>query len=151
MTDKKLRNDWYDFVKKDGRAPNDYRTGNYADYKLCEPHVCCGWMDLHHDLDYGVTKENPYFTIQPLYWDTDAVLVVTDESDDFVIIEPTAEEIVFDGTKLHGLVPRLVAMELVTRQDTDGPLNALFESMLEDNVKPKLVWDWVPMPNNAQA
>lgn len=137
-----LTSHWRDFVV-DAANP---LTGNHADYNLCAPHVCCGWMDLHDDLGYGVTEDKPYFSLRALYWDAEATLVVTDETEKFVIIERTSAEIRFDATKLHGLVPHAVALELVARQDADGPLNQLFEQMVgTEAFKPKMIWDWSPV------
>lgn len=120
------------------------RTGNYADYSLCSPHVCCGWMDLHHDRDYGVTEEQPYFKIQAKYWSPDGVLVVTNSDDEFIIIEPTTQVIQFNGLREHGFLPRAVAQELVERQDDEGNLYKLFDSILHDGCfTPKLIWDWL--------
>ena len=119
-------------------------TENFADYKLCAPHVCCGWMDMHDDTNSGVTAENPFFRIQPLFWDADAALVITDDDDEFVMVERTADVIEFNGTKLHGLVPRIVATELVSRQDLLGPAYQTFESMVSCGLfAPRMVWDWV--------
>lgn len=124
-------------------------TGNFADYQTCAPHVCCGWMDLHEDIGYGVTPESPDFLIRPLCWDEQAVLVITDDQNKFQLVYRTSEPVRFNGTRLHGLVPLAVGQELVERQDTDGPLYAVFLTMAEDDqTRPKLVWDWLnPNPS----
>lgn len=122
-------------------------TGSYADNLTCAPHVCCGWMDLHDDTDYGVTPEQPDFLIEPLYWDEAAVLVVTDEDQLFRLIERAEGPIRFNGTRPHGLVPRSVGDELVARQDEDGPLYRLFLEMTHQaQTRPKLVWKWLDIP-----
>lgn len=122
-------------------------TGNYADNQTCAPHVCCGWMDLHDDIGYGVTADQPDFIIEPLYWDEEAVLVVTDEDQQFRMVERTPLPVRFNGTRPHGLVPRLVAEELVQRQDEAGPLYRLFLAMAgQAQTRPKLVWKWLPVP-----
>jgi hypothetical protein len=120
--------------------------GNWADDKLCAPYTCCGPMELHDDVDYGVTPEAPYFYIQPLYWDEDLVLVATDDSDEFYIIERTGEPLMFNGTKPHGLMPLDVAQELVTTQSTEGPMYKTFEFMvsgIQVRTKPMMVWKWL--------
>ena len=127
--------------------PQDWHkswTENVADYNTCAPHVCCGWMDLHSDLDYGVTPEAPHFWIRPLYWDEAAVLVATDDDHRFYLIERTAERVCFNGIRLHGLVPRPVGEALVRDQTPDTPLYQMFEQLVcfDGRFRPKLVWDW---------
>jgi hypothetical protein len=104
-------------------------------------------MDLHDDIGYGVTADQPDFIIEPLYWDEEAVLVVTDEDQQFRMVERTPLPVRFNGTRPHGLVPRLVAEELVLRQDEAGPLYRLFLAMAgQAQTRPKLVWKWLPVP-----
>jgi len=119
-------------------------TENVADYNTCAPHTCCGWMDLHSDLDYGVTAEAPHFWIRPLYWDEDAVLIATNEDDQFYLIERTADIVCFNGIKPHGLVPHAVGKALLDAQSTDTPLYQLFEKLVcfDGRFRPKLIWDW---------
>ncbi len=97
------------------------KFGNWANDRDCRPYVGCSFMDLHNDVGYGVTPEQPMFVIQPVYWHPTAFLVVSD-ADHYQIIERTDQIIQFDATKLHGLFPWLVALELVERQDDQGPL-----------------------------
>lgn len=67
-----------------------------------------------------------------------------------MIVERTSEVITFNGVKLHGLVPKEVADELVELQTDEGPLNQLFEKMVLDSVtSPKMVWDWVALDGQA--
>lgn len=145
MTDiHNLTTNYLNFVVE-GRANQQLaRTGNYADYSLCAPHVCCGWMDLHHDRDYGVTDEQPYFKMQAKFWSPDGVLVVSNSDDEFLIIEPTPKAIRFNGLRQHGFLPVAVAQELVARQDDEGPLYKFFDSILHnERFAPKLVWSWL--------
>lgn len=140
----RLRGDWRSL--RDERFTLRDDTGNWADYDLCKPYVCCGWMDLHDDIDYGVTPEQPYFWIQPLYWDRRAVFVVTDESGRLVSVPRSGEVIRFDGTKLHGLLPPAVAREVLERQDEEGPHYKAFSDRLPRNMPPKMVWRWLEDP-----
>ena len=140
---RKLSDDWRKFLSEDSRDTGKILTGNYADYSLCKPYVCCGWMELHSDEGYGVSRDKPYFKIRPLYWDSDAVLIVTDSSENYVAIKQTALDIKFNAARFHGLVPSLVAEELISRQDEGGSLYTLMQEMLHDSeCTPKLVWEW---------
>lgn len=140
---RKLSNDWRKFLSEASRDTGKILTGNYADYNLCKPYVCCGWMDLHSDEGYGVSRDKPYFKIRPLYWDSNTVLIVTDSSKKYVAISRTALDIKFNATRFHGFVPSLVAEELIARQDEDGSLYKLMQEMLnESECTPKLVWEW---------
>lgn len=141
-----LTTNWHKYCN-----PRKALTGNYADYVLCKPHVCCGWMDLHSDDDYGVTEEQPYFRIKPLYWDSNARLVVTNDKGLFVALEPTLQVIVFNGMRLHGLVPVEVAEELVERQDTNGKLYNLLTLITQDSeCNPKMIWDWLDVSERQE-
>lgn len=141
-----LQDSWYKFCNS-----HKAMTGNYADYVLCKPHVCCGWMDLHSDDDYGVTEEQQYFRIKPLYWDSDARLVVTNDKGLFIALQPTLQVIVFNGMRLHGLVPVEVAEELVERQDTNGKLYMLLTLITQDSeCNPKMIWDWLDVSERQE-
>ena len=138
-----LQRNYQDLVHPD-QVVNSPRAGNHADPNLCKPHICCAWMDLHEDTDYGVTKEDPLFFIKVKFWDEDAFLVVTDDDDRLVILERTGDMIVFNGTKHHGLVTETVARELVERQDEEGPAYKTFvELTMDGQFAPKMVWDWI--------
>lgn len=133
--------DWTTLKSKNA---NSDHTGNYADYDLCEPYVCCSWLELHNDVGYGVSTVHPYLNLQVLYWDHDAVLIATDSQDRFYEVARTASPIRIDGTKLHGVVSRQVADELLTTQKIDGPLNALFENLVYNGCfPPLLIWKWL--------
>lgn len=136
-----------------GRATNkNALTGNYADYTLCTPHICCGWMDLHNDDGYGVSEYQPYLKLKPLFWDADARLVVCNSDAEFIIIEPTDQAIQFNAMRQHALVPVAVALELVTRQDEEGPLYKLFDELVSNgSYNPKLVWDWLDVVPDVGA
>jgi hypothetical protein len=56
------------------------------------------------------------FKFQTLYRDEEAVLVVTNNADEFYIVGRTAEVGTFNGTKLHGLVPIAVAKDFNLRK-----------------------------------
>lgn len=140
---RKLSYDWRKFLSEDSRDTGKILTGNYADYNLCKPYVCCGWMDLHSDEGYGVSRDKPFFKIRPLYWDSNAVLIVTDSSEKYVAIRRTALDIKFNAVRFHGFVPSLVADELIARQDEEGSLYKLMQEILHDSeCTPKLVWEW---------
>lgn len=118
-------------------------TSNFADYDTCAPHVCCGWLSLHHDIGYGATWDSPWLTLEPLFWDPDAVFVATDELGRFVEIPREQTKIRFLGTRLHGLLPRKVADEVLRLQSAEGPLLAAFEKNLEPILtSPKMIWVW---------
>lgn len=117
--------------------------GNWANNETIARYVGCSFMDLHDDVDYGVTPEQPYFWIRPVYWDPAAYLVVSDDNV-FQIIERTDRVIQFDATKQHGLIPWLVALELIERQDDQGPMYQEFEFWCRDHLGlPKLIWEWI--------
>lgn len=140
---RELSHDWRKFLSEDSRDTGKILTGNYADYNLCKPYVCCGWMDLHSDEGYGVSMDKPYFKIRPLYWDSNAVLIVTDSSEKYVAIRRTELDIKFNAARFHGFVPSLVAEELIARQDEGGSLYTLMQEILYDSeCTPKLVWEW---------
>ena len=123
---------------------NVEHTGNYADYDLCDPYVCCSWLELHNDIGYGVSIVQPYLKFQVLYWDHDAVLIATDGNDQFYEVERTASPIHIDGTKLHGVVSRRVADEILATQNINGPLYALFEDLVYNGrFPPLLIWKWL--------
>lgn len=140
---RKLSLNWRKFLSESSRNTGKILTGNYADYNLCKPYVCCGWMELHSDEGHGVSRDKPYLKIRPLHWDSDAVLIVTDSSEKYVAIRRTTLDIKFNAARFHGLVPSLVAEELIARQDEDGSLYTLMHEMLHDSeCYPKLVWEW---------
>lgn len=100
-------------------------------------------MELHSDEGHGVSRNKPYLKIRPLYWDSDAVLIVTDSSEKYIAIKKTALDIKFNAVRFHGLVPSLVAEELIARQDEDGSLYTLMQEILHDSeCTPKSVWEW---------
>ena len=113
-------------------------TGNYADYSLCAPHVCCGWMDVHND-DDGVV------TLRPLYWSPDAVFVYADETNTYRAIHRTDADLIFNSHLDHALVPENVADEIIERQDFKGPLYTLFDQLVSSAAQfpPKIVWDYI--------
>lgn len=122
----------------------DGLSRNFADYSTCAPHVCCGWMDLHDDNDYGVSGDSPEFVIEPLYWAPDAVFVVTDAEGNFVEVPRQPGLVRFSGLDLHGLMPRDVAEEVLLLQSTLGPLYQAFErGLAHEAVLPKMVWRWI--------
>lgn len=132
----------------DGKLTN--RFGNWANDTDCAPFVGCSFMDLHDDVGYGASPEQPMFTIQPVYWDTSAFLVVSDD-DHYEIRERTDHIVQFDATKLHGLFPWMVAQELVERQDDQGPVYQEFECWCLNHVSlPKLLWQWI-QPTNKES
>jgi hypothetical protein len=138
-----LARNYHEFIAANTRGD---RTSSYADYDLCAPHACCAWMTLHDDVDYGVTKEQPLFSIKPLYWAEDATLVITNDDDEFCIVERTSEVITFNGAKLHGLLPTKLALALVEAQTEEILAYEIFEKMAESNMfHPKMIWDWVPI------
>ena len=118
-------------------------TGNWADYSVCAPHACCGWMDVHND-DDGVV------TLRPLYWDDDAVFVYTGEDNHYHAICKTEADLTFDSRRDHALVPENVADEIIERQDFKGPLYTLFEELIGGaQFHPKIVWDYVNASKDA--
>ncbi|MCC5611434.1 hypothetical protein LC612_33010 [Nostoc sp. CHAB 5834] len=125
-------------------SPQMTTSANFADYDTCAPHVCCGWMDLHEDLGFGVTKESPYFSFRAKYWDPDAYLVATNANDDFYLVPRTTEVVTIDATKPHALLPKEMAMLLIATQDPDQE-----GEMVTYRTAPKLVWDWIDLPAAA--
>lgn len=146
MQEGKLVSEWRKFVCKErldeGFEP---KTGDWADYELCRPYVCCAWMGLHDDVDYGATPQQPYFWLRARFWHPGGSLVVADDATGRLkIVSRTAKVIRFDGTKLHGFMPHHVAQEVVDRQDDQGPLyNALEQRLRRAEMAPKLVWQWL--------
>ena len=120
-------------------------TGNWADYNVCAPHVCCGWMDFHTD-DDGVV------TLRPIYWSADAVFVYIGEDRVYRAVRTTTADLTFDSRLDHALVPESVADEIIERQDLKGPLYMLFEELIGGaHFHPKLVWDYISAEESAAA
>lgn len=130
-------------------------TGNFADYETCKPYVCCGWMDVHDDSYAGATEENPYFVIIPVYWNSRAVLLVTDDDGWIVTIPRTInDQVVFNARKKHGLYPSNLAKKILENQSWELPEVKKFNKSLgyEDPIHtPKLVWTFIDSSDNSEG
>ena len=153
MQEVRLVSDWRKFLHEQPAPGERALTGDWADYDLCKPYICGGWMDLHHDTDYGATPEQPYFWIRARFWHRDGSLVITDEATGrFKIVSRTPEIIQFNGTKLHGFMPTRAAQELIERQDDEGPVYRAFWRRLRNAVMaPKLVWEWLDAEGKVKS
>ena len=123
------------FIRK-----NKIKGSNYTDYDKIPKCTMCSYVDLHSDLDFGVTERKPYFHIKPLYWSKTGSLV-HQYRHKWYKTKFNGSIIKFNALRDHGLVPDAVADRLVTE-------NKVFEnkwlstaSFTSGDVK--LVWIWL--------
>ena len=133
-----------------------HKTFNYADYLTEKALVCCGWMDIHEDSDNLGDSRNPVFSVDPLYWDSEAVFIIRPAKKwhklslaDFNSrkrvpgIKYTEEGFSFDATKYHGLVTSCVAKKLT--DDLSYEFSSEYKNFANSCSQitaPKLVWKW---------
>jgi hypothetical protein len=121
---------------------------NAADYTSIPGFVCCAWMDLHDDIDYGVTKEKPHFHLKPVWWDEDARLLHQYRRK--WLSTPLSPEVVrINAARAHGLAPSKIADELVRLNHPNFPEfrewedQATFRGRSWDSGDPiRIVWLW---------
>jgi hypothetical protein len=138
----------------------NHKTSNYTNYIRNQDLVCCGWMDIHEDSDnlgdnLGDSR-NPIFSVEPLYWDSEAVFIfkplkkwhklkVEDYNNRKKIpgIKYAGEGFSFNATKYHGLVPIHIAEKLAedSAYETTDEYKA-FANSCGEKTTPKLVWKW---------
>lgn len=139
-------------------------TRAVADHNTLAPYVCCGYMDLHDDLNSGATSDKPYFYLRPVYWHESAVLVVSGVDNLFHAIRREQYEgcspikyeqsdveflpsgaIKFNAAKPHGLIPESLVDEVLnlpSNDSTSAALDLLQEFLVEARLPVKMAWVW---------
>lgn len=116
-------------------------VGNWAEYQMCEPYVCCGNMDLHDDRDSNNGQR--FFSFRAKYWHPDYVLVVFDKQGEVQQqVTRTSKVVTFDSTMIHGFMPKEVAQALVADGESSEVYKE-FEYHADEQVVPKLIWEWI--------
>lgn len=128
-------------------------AANYASYlkNKDQEFIYCGWMDLHNDYDALGDSNCPFFCLKPVFWDENAVFVVTQQvGGQFILtkqqfLRSGQEFFAFDALNEHGLL----TVELAEKYLNNGVLNESdadykkFVELANKRTKPKMVWEWV--------
>ena len=132
-----------EFIKSIGAT-----SCNAADYGSIPGFICCSWMDLHDDIDYGVTVKKPYFHLKPVWWDEDA-RILHQYGRKWLATKPSFDVVRMNAARDHSLAPSAIADEVVRRNSPkfkeleEWEDLATFRGRSWDSGDPiRIVWLW---------
>ena len=119
---------------------NKIKGDNYSDNYKIPSCTMSSYVELHSDKDFGITENNPYFYIKPLFW-KDGVSLIHQYGNKWYKTKFNGDIIKFNALRDHGLVHDSVADRLVLE-------NRIFKNKWLQEAphtvgSVKLIWIWL--------